>query len=66
MGDIMGILDFLFGASVQGQTGSRTRDYRVKERRGRPREDQGFTRDGRKDMRGRPREGETLYKRGTK
>lgn len=41
-------------------------DKRVKERRGRPRNGQGKTKDGRKDMRGRPRTGEKLTKVGTK
>lgn len=62
----MGIRDWLFGYMPEGEGGSRAKDRRVKERRGRPRNDQGFARDGRKDMRGRPREGETLYKKGTK
>ena len=41
------------------------KDVRVKERRGRPSVDQGWTQDGRKDMRGRPKNGATLYKVGT-
>lgn len=41
------------------------KDVREKERRGRPRIDQRWTKDGRKDMRGRPPKGATLYKVGT-
>jgi hypothetical protein len=41
-------------------------DKRVKEKRGRPKEGQGKTTDGKKDMRGRPTEGSRLYKTGTK
>jgi len=46
--------------------GSGAKDRRVKERRGRPRTEQSFTKDGKKDMRGRPHDGQTLYKDGTK
>lgn len=52
------------GAVLSG--GIMSVDKRVKERRGRPRNGQGKTKDGRKDMRGRPRTGEKLTKVGTK
>ena len=43
-----------------------TADKREKETRGRPKEGQRKTADGRKDMRGRPDQGQRLYKTGTK
>lgn len=43
--------DLVSSSSGAGSGGAK--DHRVKERRGRPRDDQGFTKDGRKDMRGR-------------
>ena len=61
------IFDWLRGlVSTSGAGSGGAKDNRVKERRGRPREDQGFTKDGKKDMRGRPHDGQRLYKDGTK
>jgi hypothetical protein len=53
-------------ASATDQPRAAAKDNRVKERRGRPREGQGVTKDRRKDMRGRPYDGQRLYKDGTK
>jgi hypothetical protein len=60
------MFNWLRGLVSGGAEGSGAKDRRVKERQGRPRTDQGFTKDGKKDMRGRPQDGSTLYKDGTK
>ena len=60
------MFDWLERLGAGNNQPSAPKDNRVKERRGRPRDGQGVTKDGRKDMRGRPSDGQRLYKDGTK